>query len=158
MFVPVMSSIDQVCTEYIPSTNQVYKPTGQHHIYFNRTDRYALMHQWKVYCNIWSLGDFIVPQKTVLCPASTYWYILSQINFIMYILGTYQYENPVLVHTEYILFLCFRTEMYWYILGMYLYEHFRRVSSRVSGFQMRSEDYNGFHLEPCATSIQVMIS
>ncbi len=27
--------------------------------------------------------------------------------------------------------------MYQYILGMYWYEHFRRVSSRVSGFQMR---------------------
>jgi hypothetical protein len=43
MFVPVMSSIDQVCTEYILSTNQVYKHTGQHHIFLNRTDRYALM-------------------------------------------------------------------------------------------------------------------
>ena len=54
----------------------------------------------------------------------------------MYILGTYMYENPVLVHTKYILFICFRTDMYKYILGMYWYEHFRRVSSRVSGFQM----------------------
>ncbi len=27
--------------------------------------------------------------------------------------------------------------MYQYILGMYWYDHFRRVSSRVSGFQMR---------------------
>ncbi len=58
----------------------------------------------------------------------------------MYILGTYQYENPVLARTdsttEYILFLCFRTDIYQYILGMYWYEHFRRVSSRVSGFQM----------------------
>ncbi len=38
----------------------------------------------------------------------------------------YQYENPVtvLVHTEYILvlFICFRTDMYQYILGMYWYE------------------------------------
>ncbi len=61
----------------------------------------------------------------------------------MYILGTYQHENPVLVlvHTEYTLFLCFRTQpgqsdMYQCILGMYWHEHFRRVSSRVSGFQM----------------------
>ncbi len=30
----------------------------------------------------------------------------------MYILGTYQYENPVLVHTKYILFLYFSTDMY----------------------------------------------
>ena len=71
-----------------------------------------------------------------MSPASTYWYILSQTNFVMYILGTYQYENPVLVHTEYILFLCFCTDMYQYILGMFCYEHFRRVLSRVSGFQM----------------------
>jgi hypothetical protein len=28
--------------------------------------------------------------------------------------------------------------MYKYILGMYWYEHFRRVSSRVSGFQMNT--------------------
>ncbi len=54
----------------------------------------------------------------------------------MYILCTYMYENPVLVHTKYILFICFRTDTYQYILGMYWYEHFRRVSSRVSGFQM----------------------
>ncbi len=54
----------------------------------------------------------------------------------MYILGTYSYENPVLVHTKYILFLSCRTDMYQYILGMYWYEHLRRVSSRVSGFQM----------------------
>ena len=54
----------------------------------------------------------------------------------MYILGTYQYENPVLVCTEYIRFLGFRTDMYKYILSMYLYEHFQGVSSRVSGFQM----------------------
>jgi hypothetical protein len=36
----------------------------------------------------------------------------------MYILCTYKYENPVLVHTEYILFICFRTDMYQYILGI----------------------------------------
>ncbi len=30
--------------------------------------------------------------------------------------------------------------MYQYILGMYWYEHFRRVSSRVSGFQMQAAD------------------
>jgi hypothetical protein len=34
----------------------------------------------------------------------------------MYILSTYQYKNPVLVHTEYILFLCFRTDRYQYVL------------------------------------------
>jgi hypothetical protein len=67
----------------------------------------------------------------------------------MYILGTYQHENPVLVlvHTEYTLFLCFRTQpgqsdMYQCILGMYWYEHFRRVSSRVSGFQMGHHDHD----------------
>jgi hypothetical protein len=75
-----------------------------------------------------------MPQKTVVFQASTYWYILSQINFKMYILCTYKYENPVLVHTKYLLFICFRTDMYQYILSMYWYKHFRRVSSRVSGF------------------------
>ncbi len=147
MFVPVITSIDLVCALYIPSTNQVYKPTGQHSIFLNRTERYhdALMYQWKVSCNIWSQGDFIIPRKTVVSQAShtwsTYWYILSQINFKTYIHCTYKYENPVLVHTKYILFICFRTDMYQYILGMsrYWYEHFRRVSSesesRVSGFQ-----------------------
>jgi hypothetical protein len=30
--------------------------------------------------------------------------------------------------------------MYQYILGMYWYEHFRRVSSMVSGFQMLAGD------------------
>ena len=54
----------------------------------------------------------------------------------MYIQGTYQYETPVLVHTAYILFLIFRTIIYQYVLGMYWYEHFWGVSSRVSGFQM----------------------
>ncbi len=63
-------------------------------------------------------------KKIVVSPASTYWYILSQIKFVMYILTIYQYENPVLVHTEYKLFLCFRTDMYQYILGMYWYERF----------------------------------
>ncbi len=77
-----------------------------------------------------------MPPKTVVFQASTYWYILSQINFKMYILCTYKYENPVLVHTKYLLFICFRTDMYQYILSMYGYKHFRRVSSRVSGFQM----------------------
>ncbi len=105
MFVPVITSRDLVCTLYIPSTNQVYWPTGQLHIFSNRTDRYARMYWWKVSCNIWSLG------KTVVSLASTYWYILSQTSFEMYILGTYQYENPVLVHTKYILFLCFRTDV-----------------------------------------------
>jgi hypothetical protein len=33
MFVPFITSIDLACTEYIPSTNQVYKPTGQHRIF-----------------------------------------------------------------------------------------------------------------------------
>jgi hypothetical protein len=90
-----------VCTsyhKYRPSMYFVhtqYKPSVLTHrstqYFFNRTDRYALMYWWKVSCNIWSLGDFIIPQKIVVSPASTYWYILSQINFEMYILGTYQY-------------------------------------------------------------------
>jgi hypothetical protein len=64
MFVPVMSSIDQVSTEYIPSTNQVYKHTGQHRIFLNRTDRYALLKRWNVSCNSWTLCDFSIPLKT----------------------------------------------------------------------------------------------
>ncbi len=51
----------------------------------------------------------------------------------------YYNRIPVLVHTKYILLLCFSTDMYEYILGMYCYEHFqsRVISSRVSGFQMK---------------------
>ncbi len=76
------------------------------------------MYQWKVSCNIWSLGDFIIQQKTVMSQASTYWYILSQINFKMYILCTYKYENPVLVH-----FTC--TSTYSVCTGTNFFEGFR---------------------------------
>jgi hypothetical protein len=85
---------------------------------------------------LWVTSAYHQKLSKFLSPASTYRYILSQINFIMYILGTYKYENPVLVHTAYILFSIFRTDIYQHILGMYWYEHFRGVSSRVSGFQM----------------------
>jgi hypothetical protein len=45
MFVPVITSIDLVCTLYIPSKNQIYSPTGQHSVFLNRSDRSDLMFQ-----------------------------------------------------------------------------------------------------------------
>ncbi len=71
MFVPVSTNIYLVCTLYIHSTNQVYVATGEHGILWNWTESHAVMCQWQVFCNISSPGDYIIPRKTVLSPAST---------------------------------------------------------------------------------------
>ncbi len=81
-------SMYSVHTQYKPSI-LTYRSTPY---FLYKTDRYALMYRWKKSCNIWSVGENIIPRKPVLSPASTYWYILSQIlvNFVMYVLCTYQ--------------------------------------------------------------------